>query len=248
MPKQATRVLFVALLPIAVLLLLASVRAVASARTFQLFGTLVSEAQPRDRLVALTLDDGPGDAMVDSLIDVLRTHGAHATFFLTGRELAQSPDAGAKLVAAGHELGNHTYTHRHMILVSPAGVRREIERTDSLLRAAGQRGPIWFRPPYGYKLFTLPRYLESTGRATVMWSIEPDSYAEVAATPAGIVRHVLERVHAGSIIILHPWYASRRTSREAIGPLVDSLHARGFRVETVGTLLGAARQAAPSPR
>ena len=81
-----------------------------------------------------------------------------------------------------------------------------------------------------------------------MWSIEPDSYAEVAATPAGIVRHVLERVHAGSIIILHPWYASRRTSREAIGPLVDSLHARGFRVETVGTLLGAARQAAPSPR
>jgi len=76
-----------------------------------------------------------------------------------------------------------------------------------------------------------------------MWSIEPDSYRDVAATSAGIVRHVLDRVRPGSIIILHPWYASRRTSREAIGPLMDSLHARGYRVETVRTLLGAASSA-----
>ena len=127
-----------------------------------------------------------------------------------------------------------------MVLVSPGRVREEVERTDSLLRAAGQRGPIWFRPPYSYKFVVLPRYLASTGRTTVMWSIEPDSHEEVAETPEGIVRHVLDRVRPGSIIILHPWYASRRTSREALGPLVDSLHARGYRVETVRTLLDAA--------
>ena len=190
--------------------------------------------------MALTLDDGPVDTVVDSLIDVLRAHDARATFFLTGRELAEAPEAGAKLVAAGHELGNHSDTHRRMIFVTPGRVRDEVERTDSLLRAAGQRGPIWFRPPYGYKLVGLPRYLASTGRTTVMWSIEPDSYRDVAKTSEGIVRHVLDRVHPGSIIILHPWYPSRRTSRDAIGPLVDSLHARGYRVETVGTLLGAA--------
>ena len=231
--------LFVAL-PIVVLLVLAGLRNVARSRTFQLFGTLVAEAHPRDRIVALTLDDGPIEAVADSLIDVLRVHRARATFFLTGRELAEAPEAGAKLVAAGHELGNHSNTHRRLILVTPGRVRDEVERTDSLLRAAGQRGPIWFRPPYGYKLVGLPRYLASTGRTTVMWSIEPDSYRDVAETPAGIVRHVLDRVRPGSIIILHPWYPSRRSSREAIGPLVDSLHARGYRVETVGALLGAA--------
>jgi peptidoglycan/xylan/chitin deacetylase (PgdA/CDA1 family) len=79
------------------------------------------------------------------------------------------------------------------------------------------------------------------GRTTVMWSIEPDSYRDVAATPAGIVRHVLDRVRPGSIIILHPWYSSRRTSRAAIGPLVDSLLARGYRVETVAALVAASR-------
>ena len=226
-------------LPIVVLLVLAGLRSVARSRTFQLFGTLVAEAQPRDRIVALTFDDGPVGTVADSLIDVLRAHGARATFFLTGRELSEAPAAGAKLVAAGHELGNHSYTHRRMIFVTPGRVREEVERTDSLLRAAGQHGPIWFRPPYGYKLVGLPRYLSATGRTTVMWSIEPDSYRDVAETPEGIVRHVLDRVHPGSIILLHPWYPSRRTSREAIGPLVDSLHARGYRVETVGTLLDA---------
>ena len=237
--KPTTRLVALVMLLVTVLLVLASVRNLARSRTFQLFGTLVAEAHPRERIVALTFDDGPSDAIVDSLIDVLRAHGAHATFFLTGRELAGSPNAGTKLVAAGHELGNHTYTHRRMILVTPSRVRAEVERTDSLLRAAGQRGPIWFRPPYGYKLVGLPRYLAATGRTTVMWSIEPDSYREVATTSPGIVRHVLDRVHPGSIIILHPWYTSRRTSRAAIGPLVDSLHARGYRVETVGTLLAA---------
>jgi peptidoglycan-N-acetylglucosamine deacetylase len=241
--KASTRVILVVTLPVVALLALAALRSLARARDFQLFGTLVAEAHPRERIVALTLDDGPVGTVVDTLIDVLRAHDAHATFFLTGHELAGAPEAGAKLVAAGHELGNHTDTHRRMILVTPSRVRAEVERTDSLLRAAGQRGPIWFRPPFGYKLVGLPRYLASTGRTTVMWSIEPDSYRDVAATSAGIVRHVLDRVRPGSIIILHPWYASRRTSREAIGPLVDSLHARGYRVETVRTLLGAASSA-----
>ena len=241
--KSGHRLWMLVTVPAVVLLALASVRALARSRTFQLFGRLVAETHPHENIVALTLDDGPVGPVADSLIDVLRTQRAHATFFVTGGELAASPDAGAKLVAAGHELGNHTYTHRRMVLVSPGRIREEIERTDSLVRAAGQRGPIWFRPPFGYKLVGLPRYLASTGRTTIMWSIEPDSYADVAATSAGIVRHVLDRVRPGSIIILHPWYAGRRTSRDALGPLVDSLHARGYRVETVGALLAASRAA-----
>ena len=75
------------------------------------------------------------------------------------------------------------------------------------------------------------------GRTSVTWDAEPDSYPEVAASAEGIVSHVLARVRPGSIVLLHPWYRSRATSLAAVPLLIDSLHARGYRVTTVGELL-----------
>ena len=217
--------------------ILAALRTLARSRTTQLFGEIVASVGTRDSTVALSFDDGPVDGIADTLVRVLGDRGVRATFFVTGSGMAEAPEAGRRLVAAGHELGNHTYDHRRMVLRSPRFVREQIERTDSLIRLAGHLGPIHFRPPYGYKLVALPWYLRSHGRTTVMWDVEPDSYPRVAATADGIVAHVLERVQPGSIIILHPWYPSRRTSLAAVGPLVDSLRARGYRVTTVNELL-----------
>ena len=216
----------------------AGLRQVARSRTFQLFGELVSHVDTRDSVVALTFDDGPVARVADTLMAALRARGVHATFFVIGQDLAAAPDVGRALVAEGHELGNHTYTHPRMVMVSPSTVRREIEDTDALIRAAGERGPIRFRPPFGYKLFALPLFLARTDRTSVTWDVEPDSYPAVAATPEGIVSHVLGKVRPGSIILLHPWYRSRATSLAAVPLLVDSLHARGYRVTTVGDLIG----------
>lgn len=221
------------------LVAVAGLRQLARSRTVQAFGEIVHRVETAERRVALTFDDGPTPAFVDSIEHVLASRRVRATFFVTGAELAEAPAVGQRLVAAGHELGNHTYSHTRMVLRSPSVVRTEIERTDSVIRAAGHRGAIHFRPPSGYKLFVLPWYLDQTGRTTVMWDAEPDSYPEVAATADGIVRHVLERVRPGSIILLHVWYRSRATSLAAVGPLLDSLHARGYQVGPVRDLLGA---------
>jgi peptidoglycan/xylan/chitin deacetylase (PgdA/CDA1 family) len=211
-------------------------RTLARSRTVQLFSAPVARIATPDSVVALTFDDGPTEQLTDSLIRLLRSRNVRATFFVMGAEVARAPDAARALVAAGHELGNHSYTHKRMILRRPSDLRHEIERTDSLLRAAGMQGPIYFRPPYSYKLVTLPYVLWRMGRTTVTWDVEPDSYAEVAATPEGIVRHVLERVRPGSIILLHPWYPSRATSLAALPMMIDSLRARGYRFTTVGDL------------
>jgi peptidoglycan-N-acetylglucosamine deacetylase len=219
--------------------LAAGAKRLARSRTHQLFGRLVSRVETTQRVVALTFDDGPAPAVADTLLAVLRARGVRVTFFVMGVDLAREPAIARRMVAEGHELANHTYTHRRMVLVSSATVSSEVGRTDSLIRAAGWRGPILFRPPYGYKLVALPRHLAREGRTTVTWDVEPDSYPDVAASPERIVRHVLDRARPGSIILLHPWYPSRATSLAAVGPLVDSLHARGYRVVPVGELLGA---------
>jgi len=217
---------------------LAGLRTLARSRTWQAAGKIIARVDTKDSVVALTFDDGPVARVADSVMATLRARDVHATFFVMGQDLRAAPEVGAALVAAGHELGNHTWTHRRMVLVSQATVREEIEPTDSLIRTVGERGPIRFRPPYGYKLFGLPRYLARTNRVTVTWDIEPESFQDVAETPEGIVSHVLARVRPGSIIILHPWYPSRATTRAALPVLLDSLQARGYRVTTVGELLG----------
>ena len=218
--------------------ILFGLRALARSRSYQLFGEIVARIDTRDSVVALTFDDGPVAAVADTVMAILRARNVHATFFVTGMDLTAAPEVGGRLVAEGHELGNHTFTHRRMWFVSPATIRRELEPTDSLIRAAGERGRIRFRPPYGYKLGGLPYALWRANRTTVTWDVEPESYPEVAATPEGIIAHVLEHTRPGSIILLHPWYPSRATTRAALPALIDSLQARGYRLTTVGDLLG----------
>lgn len=210
---------------------------VSRSRTFQFFGRLVHRVNTSQRVVALTFDDGPVPGATDRILAALERADVRATFFVTGAELEANVAEGRKIVAAGHELGNHSYSHERMVFVTPARVRDEIERTDRLIREAGQRGEIFFRPPYGKKLFALPRYLSETGRTSVTWDVEPESYPEVAADSERVAEHVLANARPGSIIILHVMYPGRAESLEAVEKIAAGLKARGYGFKTVSELL-----------
>ena len=206
-------------------------------RGYQVAGELVSRVELHEPLVALTFDDGPVAGRVEPLLAELDELKVKATFFVIGEALAQSPDSGRRLVSAGHQLGNHSYTHQRMILRSGDFYAREIEQTDDQIRAAGFLGPIVFRPPYGKKLFGLPRYLAATNRTSVTWDVEPESDPAVASSTDAIVADVLGRAHKGSIILLHPWYDSGEPTRRAIRPIVLGLRERGFQFVTALDLI-----------
>lgn len=209
----------------------------ARSRTIQLFGKLVARVDTSRRVVALTFDDGPNSQMVDEVIAALAVRRVRATFFVVGSQLAQSPEAGRRLVAAGHELANHSYTHEHMVLKSPSFIRDEVERTDAVIRSAGEHGTIYFRPPFSWKLVGLPWYLWRTGRTSVTWDVEPDSDPKVAATAEGLAAFAAARVRPGSIVLLHVWDPARVTSRAAVPILIEKLQKEGYRFVTVSELL-----------
>jgi peptidoglycan/xylan/chitin deacetylase (PgdA/CDA1 family) len=208
---------------------------VSSSRTFQFFGELVDRVETTEKVVALTFDDGPHPAGGQYVLDTLAAEQVHATFFLMGRDLETYPDLGRKIAAAGHEIGNHTYNHQRMVGVLPSTAAKEVEDTDARIRATGYQGDIHFRPPNGKKLFALPHYLSTHNRKTIMWDVEPDS----AGTPAAqqIERETLEQTKPGSIILLHPMYAGRDQTRQALKPIITGLKERGFRFVTVSALL-----------
>jgi peptidoglycan/xylan/chitin deacetylase (PgdA/CDA1 family) len=211
----------------------------ARSRNWQAFGRLVARVEAEQRVVALTFDDGPTPDVIDEVLRVLESRQVRATFFVNGSNLAEAPDLGPRLVKAGHELGNHTFSHPRMVLRSQSFIRSEVERTDELIRQAGHHGEIHFRPPFGWKLFGLPWYLSRTNRITVTWDIDAD--APPTGSDAGrIVSECLRAVRPGSIILMHVWYPGREPSRAALPVLVDRLQAEGYRLVTVGELRGAA--------
>lgn len=209
----------------------------ANLRGYQLFGSLIDRVETGDSVVALTFDDGPTPEATDTILAMLAAAGVRATFFFTGSELEQNPGLGSRYVAAGHEVGNHTFSHQRMVLKSPRFIATEIERTDSLLRAEGWSGPIHFRPPYGKKLVLLPWYLSRHDRVTIMWDVEPDSYPEVGSDRARIIEHVTGRVRPGSIIILHAMYPSRRETLAAVPGIIRSLREVGYEFVTISELM-----------
>jgi peptidoglycan/xylan/chitin deacetylase (PgdA/CDA1 family) len=210
---------------------------VSDLRGWQAFGTIVPRVQTDEKVVALTFDDGPTPAGADSILPLLDSLGVRATFFVNGNSLAERPDVARRFVAAGHELGNHTWSHPRMLLKSQAAIRRQVEPTDSVIRAVGHAGPIHFRPPYGKKLVGLPWYLHRTGRTTVTWDVEPESFPEVDGNAERIAAHVLERARPGSIILLHVMFPSRAESRRAVPVIVAGLRQRGYRFVTVSELM-----------
>ncbi len=223
----------VVLLVVAVTVLASGYR-VMNSRTFALAGHLVPRVDTSAKVVALTFDDGPTGHTPD-VLRMLDTAGVRATFYLTGAELTAAPQFGTAIAAAGHEIGNHSYSHRRMVLMSPATVADEIERTDAAIRATRYTGPITFRPPYGKKLWTLPRYLSTHDRTMVTWDIEPDSASGAGAD--AIVAETVSGVRPGSIVLLHAMYDSRAASRAAVPRIIDELHSAGYRFVTVSELL-----------
>lgn len=205
-------------------------------RTIMLFGSIISRVDTDEKAVALTFDDGP-TGKTPEVLAALDRAGIKATFFLTGAEIEAEPDAAASIVAAGHQLANHSYSHQHFVFKSLSFIRDEIERTDALIRQAGYDGEILFRPPYGKKLVLLPWYLHRTGRTAVTWDVEPESYPEVAEDSERIIAHIVDNVRPGSVILLHVMYESRTESLEAIEGIVKALKGMGYEFKTVSELM-----------
>jgi peptidoglycan/xylan/chitin deacetylase (PgdA/CDA1 family) len=213
-------------------------------RTHQLFGTIVPRVETSRKAVALTFDDGPTPYAVDEILAALGP--TKATFFVTGFGLVDSPGVASRLIAAGHEIGNHTFHHDRLMLKSPSYIASEIESTDRLIRAAGWRGPILFRAPFCKKLVGLPWYLAQHDRIDVTWDIDPESDPEIDHHTDRIVDFVLANAQPGSIILLHPWYHGREATRDAIAPIIAGLRARGYDFVTVSELLSIGREVAGS--
>ena len=244
--RRWTRKWIVAALGAAALLLLVvsvALWRISKADCFVLIGAVTCRVETDQPMVALTLDDGPTREGTDAALAALERTGARATFFVIGHYVDEEPELVRRIAAAGHEVANHSYTHRRMIGRSAAFYDEEIARTAAALRREGIHGPLFFRPPFGKKLFGLPRAVERSGHRMIMWDVgEPD-----LDDPRAYAASIVERARPGSIILMHVMYDGNATARAALPLVLDGLRRRGLSVVTVGELLRRSERRPPRP-
>jgi len=151
--------------------------------------------------VYLTFDDGPDPEWTPRIVDVLDASGARATFFVIGRAAERSGPLLRRLHASGHEIGNHTYSHRHPWTMSTAHARREVrDGAESIAQALGQ-APRWFRPPHGRLRQAMADEAQNGGQRVVLWTLSAVDWGPLGCAERIAAR--LDHVDGGDIVLMH---------------------------------------------
>jgi peptidoglycan/xylan/chitin deacetylase (PgdA/CDA1 family) len=173
------------------------------APTGQWFGRTVAAGTRGSRQLALTYDDGPNDPHTLKLLDVLARHNVRATFFMIGRYVRERPDIARAVAAAGHVIGNHTFTHPLLTFQSKAQTRAELTGCQQALDDAIGAHSKLFRPPFGGRRPATLRIARELGLETVMWNVTGYDWNAPPASriEAKVSRQIREG--GGDIVLLH---------------------------------------------
>jgi peptidoglycan/xylan/chitin deacetylase (PgdA/CDA1 family) len=205
-----------------------------------------------EKAMALCFDDGPNPAYTQRILSLLRDREIVATFFVIGQMLAQHAALGRELIAGGHEVGNHTWSHRDAARLSGVEVRHEIELGAAAVREVLGVEPRWYRPPRGTLTGSALHAAHSMGEQVAMWSVTRGPGDVGATDHAGVRRHLVASFGPGAVIDLHDglgrWngaagrgegrsLARRRETELAVLPdVLDDALNRGYRFLTLTAL------------
>lgn len=168
-------------------------------RSAQVFGDSIWQLEGAQRRIGLTFDDGPTPA-TEAVLELLERFGAKATFFQCGENAQRYPGISRKVTAAGHTIGNHTWSHPNLAFTSRTTQRLEIGRTQELLQQLHGAAPRWFRAPYGVRWAGLGGVQREFGLKGAMWSCIGLDWKLDAQS---IVARVTAATRPGAIICLH---------------------------------------------
>jgi peptidoglycan/xylan/chitin deacetylase (PgdA/CDA1 family) len=197
--------------------------------------------------VALTFDDGPAEPWTARLLDLLAARRVRATFFVVGANVARHPDLARRIVAEGHEIANHTYTHSYLLTGAPATtLAAEVRDGEAAIAAATGRRPRLLRWPVGVS-GPSGRRARSTADACGCVIVHYTAAGRDlhAADPAAIADLVLAAAAPGAILALHDGHhtyarCDQSATVAAVARILDGLAARGLTPVPVGELLGEA--------
>ncbi|MFH1968778.1 MAG: polysaccharide deacetylase family protein [Verrucomicrobiota bacterium] len=194
----------------------------------------------REKVIALTFDDGPNEPATGLILDALKRYQVKATFFLIGANVERYPETARRIKAEGHLIGNHTARHSRFDQSTASAIAQDIADGQRAIETVTGVTPLWFRPPYGISGPGMEEACRAQGLAIAGWSADANDWNPHPVEK--LVASIVSQATSGDILLLHDGWetrpgADRQNTVEAVPLILAKLKAQGFRFVTVPDLL-----------
>lgn len=205
-----------------------------------IYGRVFCQGDIKNKVVALTFDDGPYPPYTEQILDILNADDVKATFFIVGKNAAQHPELVRRIFMEGHQIGNHTYHHIDLLKANRQTVIEELERTNDVLLSITGVKPHIVRPPHGFRDPVVLEVMAGLGLKVVEWSVMSRDWTNPGVEK--IVNRTLDKITNGSVVLLHDGdgirsEASRAQTVAAVRLIIEHLKTEGYRFVTVDDIL-----------
>lgn len=195
----------------------------------------IYKGHPDKPMVSLLINVAWGNEYLPKMLETLKKHNVKATFFLEGRWTQNNPDLAKMIVAAGHEIGNHSYTHPDLKVASDQKTKEEIVKTNEVIEATTEQKVKWFAPPSGSYRNQTVNIANGQGLLTVMWTVDTIDWQK--PSPETIINRVVNKVENGSMVLMHP----TESTANALDRMIVGIKDKDLQIGTVTSLLSEER-------
>ncbi|WP_139364899.1 polysaccharide deacetylase family protein [Sutcliffiella halmapala] len=195
----------------------------------------VYRGHPDKQMAAFLINVAWGNEHIPGMLETLKKHGVQATFFLEGRWVKENPSIAKMIVEAGHEVGNHSYTHPNMKTLGSGAVREQLVKTNEVIEAITGNNVTWFAPPSGSYRDEVVEIAHELQLGTIMWSVDTIDWQK--PEPAVLINRVMEKIHPGAMVLMHPTLSTA----QSLDSLITSIKDKGLELGTVSSLLSEER-------
>lgn len=199
---------------------------------------LIEKIPTEHKVVAFTFDDGPDPQFTRQILNIFRKVNGKATFFMVGEQIDANEEIAREVYEAGHEIGNHTYSHPDLTTLPLEKADKELQRMDERIQGLTGKSPSSFRPPFFQINESIAELASGAGYALVSaCNTGARDWEQPQPSVDFMVTQTKEVTEAGSVFIFHDGYGDRTNTVEAVSILVEALHAEGYRFVTISELI-----------
>lgn len=193
--------------------------------------TAIYKGNPDKPMVSFIINVAWGNEYLSGMLATLKKHNISASFFLEGRWVKNNPGLAKMIAEAGHEIGNHSFTHPDMKQLSGPKINEEIRKTNEVIEAVTGVQAKWFAPPSGSYKDEVVQIAAAQQLGTVMWSVDTIDWQK--PTPETLINRVMGKVHNGALILMHP----TESTAESLEQLILQIKGKDLQIGTVSDLL-----------